>query len=94
MVSDNGWLAAVQPCVGFADWLFGGMDSKPLFDEFLYLSFNFSTTSSMLAIPKRESEIFAFRLSFKFGMLQQGDYLGTRGYLLTCASLLLLLKNF
>jgi len=24
------WLAAVPPCVGFAGWLFGGMDSKPL----------------------------------------------------------------
>jgi hypothetical protein len=26
----NGWLAAVPPFVGFAGWLFGGMDSKPL----------------------------------------------------------------
>jgi hypothetical protein len=25
----NGRLAAVPPCVGFAGWLFGGMDSKP-----------------------------------------------------------------
>jgi hypothetical protein len=31
----DGWLAAVPPCVGFAGWLFGGMDSKPLFDEFI-----------------------------------------------------------
>ncbi|HNG28043.1 MAG TPA: hypothetical protein PLJ37_11580 [Chitinophagales bacterium] len=29
-VAANGWLAAVPPCVGFAGWLFGGMDSKPL----------------------------------------------------------------
>ena len=30
LVGDNGWLAAVPPSVGFAGWLFGGMDSKPL----------------------------------------------------------------
>jgi len=30
-----GGLAAVPPCVGFASWLFGGMGSKPWFDEFL-----------------------------------------------------------
>jgi len=30
LVTANGWLAAVPPCVGFAGWLFGGMDSKPL----------------------------------------------------------------
>jgi hypothetical protein len=30
LVASNGWLAAVPPCVGFAGWLFGGMDSKPL----------------------------------------------------------------
>jgi hypothetical protein len=30
LVTENGWLAAVPPCVGFAGWLFGGMDSKPL----------------------------------------------------------------
>jgi hypothetical protein len=32
----NGWLAAVPPCVGSAGWLFGGMDSKPLFFTFLF----------------------------------------------------------
>ena len=31
LIADNGWLAAVPPCVGFAGWFFGGMDSKPLF---------------------------------------------------------------
>jgi len=30
----NVWLAAVPPSVGFAGWLFGGMDSKPLFSVF------------------------------------------------------------
>lgn len=30
LVGWNGWLAAVPPCVGFAGWLFGGMDGKPL----------------------------------------------------------------
>ena len=30
MLTANYWLAAVPPCVGFAGWLFGGMDSKPL----------------------------------------------------------------
>jgi hypothetical protein len=30
LIDDNGWLAAVPPCVGLAGWLFGGMDSKPL----------------------------------------------------------------
>jgi hypothetical protein len=34
--SDNVWLAAVPPCVGFAGWLLGGMDSKPLFCDFYY----------------------------------------------------------
>jgi hypothetical protein len=29
----SAWLAAVLLCVGFAGWLFGGMDSKPVFDE-------------------------------------------------------------
>jgi len=33
----NGWFAAVPPCVGFAGWLFGGMDSKPLMGEFIHL---------------------------------------------------------
>jgi hypothetical protein len=28
LVLANSWLAAVPPCVGFAGWLFGGMDSK------------------------------------------------------------------
>jgi hypothetical protein len=28
---------AVLPCVGFAGWLFGGMDSKPLFLVILVL---------------------------------------------------------
>ncbi len=37
LVALNGWLAAVPPCVGFAGWLFGGMDSKPLFSAFIYL---------------------------------------------------------
>jgi hypothetical protein len=36
LISVNGWLAAVPPCVGFAGWLFGGMDSKPLFAELIY----------------------------------------------------------
>jgi len=37
----NGWLAAMPPCVGFEGWLFGGMDSKPLFsDLFSYFGFN------------------------------------------------------
>ena len=30
VVAPNVWLAAVPPCVGFAGWLLGGMDSKPL----------------------------------------------------------------
>ena len=29
----NVWLAAVPPCVRFAGWPFGGMDSKPLFND-------------------------------------------------------------
>jgi len=33
-IAPNVWLAAVPPCVGFAGWLFGGMDSKPLFCDF------------------------------------------------------------
>ncbi|NJN33184.1 MAG: hypothetical protein HC817_01955 [Saprospiraceae bacterium] len=32
-MAENGWLAAVPPCVGFAGWLFGGMDSKPLLNK-------------------------------------------------------------
>jgi len=36
----NVWLAAVPPCVGFAGYLFGGMDSKPLFDVlFVFIIF-------------------------------------------------------
>jgi len=30
----NVWLAAVPQCVGFAGWLFGGMDSKQVFCAF------------------------------------------------------------
>jgi hypothetical protein len=41
LVQLDGWLAAVSPCVGFAGWLFGGMDSKPVFDEL----FNFQTVN-------------------------------------------------
>jgi hypothetical protein len=37
LVSPIGWLAAVPPCGGFAGWLFGGMDSKPLMVAF-YIS--------------------------------------------------------
>jgi len=33
LVVYNVWLAAVPPCVGFEGGLFGGMDSKPLFDD-------------------------------------------------------------
>jgi hypothetical protein len=33
-MTPNVWLAAVPPCVGFAGWLFGGMDSKPLLADF------------------------------------------------------------
>lgn len=33
-LADNIWLAAVPLCVGFAGWLVGGMDSKPLFCVF------------------------------------------------------------
>ncbi|NJL75416.1 MAG: hypothetical protein HC892_10690 [Saprospiraceae bacterium] len=27
----------MPPCVGFAGWLFGGMDSKPLLEAFYHL---------------------------------------------------------
>jgi hypothetical protein len=33
--TENGWLAAVPPCLGFAGWLFGGMVSKPVLLVFL-----------------------------------------------------------
>jgi len=33
----NGWLAAVLPSVGFAGWLFGGMGSKPLLGDFIFI---------------------------------------------------------
>lgn len=31
------WVVVVPPYVGFVGWLFGGMDSKPLFSAFLGL---------------------------------------------------------
>ncbi len=41
MLAANVWLAAVPPCVGFAGWLFGGMDSQSLMgDLFICLIFN------------------------------------------------------
>jgi len=37
LISSNGWLAAVLPSVGFAGWLFGGMGSKPLLGDFIFI---------------------------------------------------------
>lgn len=39
-VTENVWLAAVPPCVGFAGWLFCRMDCKPFFLDFYFLSSN------------------------------------------------------
>jgi hypothetical protein len=44
------WLATVPPCVGFAGWLLGGMDSKPLFGAFLFYFIHFQCHSNFALI--------------------------------------------
>src|SRR5690606_29247610 len=50
-----GWLAAVPPCVGFAGWLFGGMDSKPLFSVRYY--FSISMYLLFISIPFNQARL-------------------------------------